>query len=105
MMFMSEPQPNDGFVWTQAPWGPILRCQPLLEVADHFFTAGSIELRNASDWAAVAALAGVPRPQLRLLHQVHGRTVVVSRAGAREDWTPPQADGVVSDDALAAFGV
>jgi purine-nucleoside/S-methyl-5'-thioadenosine phosphorylase / adenosine deaminase len=104
MMFMSEPQPNDGFVWTQARWGPILRCQPLLEIADHFFTAASVELRqNDSEWDAVAALAGVPRRQLRLLHQVHGRTVVVSRATG--SWTPPQADGVVSDDASAAFGV
>lgn len=106
MMFMSEPQPNDGFVWTQAPWGPILRCPPLLEVADHFFTAGSVELRqNDSEWAAVAALAGVPRRQLRLLHQVHGRTIAVSRSGETGPWTPPQADGVVSDDPSAAFGV
>ena len=106
MMFMSEPQPTDGFVWTQAPWGPILRCQPLLEIADHFFTAGSVELRqNDREWDAVAALAGVPRRQLRLLHQVHGRTVVVSHEGTPGNWTPPQADGVVSDDPSAAFGV
>ena len=106
MMFMSQPQPNDGFTWTQAPWGPILRCQPLLEIADHFFTAGSIELRqNDNEWDAVAALAGVARRQLRLLHQVHGRTVVVSREGATGIWTPPEADGVVSDDASTAYGV
>jgi polyphenol oxidase len=106
MMFMSQPQPNDGFTWTQAPWGPILRCQPLLEIADHFFTAGSIELRqNDNEWDAVAALAGVARRQLRLLHQVHGATVVVSREGATGIWTPPEADGVVSDDASAAYGV
>jgi polyphenol oxidase len=106
MMFMSEPQPNDGFVWTQAPWGPILRCEPLLEVADHFFTAGSVELRqNDGEWAAVAALAGVPRRQLRLLHQVHGRTIALSRSGETGAWTPPQADAVVSDDPSAAFVV
>src|SRR4029453_8085480 len=100
MMFMSEPQPNHGFVWTQAPWGPILRCQPLLEVADHFFTAGSLELRqNDREGAGVAGLAGVRGRQLRLLPQVHGRTVVVSRAGATTgSGTPPQADGVVSAD-------
>ena len=93
-------------MWTQAPWGPILRCKPLLQIADHFFTAASVELRQTdSEWEAVAALAGVPRGQLRLLHQVHGRTVVVSREGAMGTWTPPQADGVVSDDAAAAFGV
>jgi YfiH family protein len=106
MMFMSEPQPNDGFVWTQAPWGPVLRCEPLLEIADHFFTAASVELRqNDREWDAVAALAGVPRRQLRLLHQVHGRTVAVSRDATTTSWTPPHADGVVSDDPSAAFGV
>jgi purine-nucleoside/S-methyl-5'-thioadenosine phosphorylase / adenosine deaminase len=106
MMFMSQPQPNDGFMWTQAPWGPILRCQPLLQIADHFFTAGSIELRqNDNEWNAVAALAGVARRQLRLLHQVHGRTVVVSREDGTGSWTPPEADGVVSGDASAAYGV
>jgi polyphenol oxidase len=107
MMFMSEPQPNDGFVWTQAPWGPILRCRPLVEIADHFFTAGSVELRrNESEWDAVAALAGVNRRQLRLLHQVHGRTIAVSRQGTTTGpWTPPHADGVVSNDSSAAFGV
>jgi polyphenol oxidase len=105
MMFMSEPQPNHGFVWTQAPWGSILRCEPLLEIADHFFTAGSVELRqNDSEWDAVAALAGVPPRQLRLLHQVHGRTIAVLREGTTA-WTPPQADGVVSDDPSAALAV
>jgi polyphenol oxidase len=93
-------------VWTQAPWGPILRCRPLLEIADHFFTAASVELRHSeSEWEAVAALAGVPRRQLRLLHQVHGRTIAVSRAATAAAWTPPEADGVVSDDPSAAFGV
>lgn len=93
-------------MWAQAPWGPILRCQPLLEIADHFFTSGSVTLRqDDSEWDAVAALAGVARRRLRLLHQVHGRTVVVSRDEIERDWTPPQADGVVSDDRRAAFGV
>src|SRR3954471_21856827 len=106
MMFMSEPQPTDGFMWTQAPWGPILRCQPLLEIAGHFFTAASVELRHSEhEWDAVAALAAVPRRQLRLLHQVHGRTIAVSRAADAGTWTAPEADGVVSDDASAAFGV
>ena len=93
-------------MWTQAPWGPILRCGPLLEVADHFFTAASVALRDReSEWDAVAAFAGVPRRQLRLLHQVHGRTIAVSRSGDDRPWTPPQADAVVSDDRSAAFGV
>ena len=94
-------------MWTQAPWGPVLRCEPLLEIADHFFTDGSVELRqNDSEWDAVAALADVPRGRLCLLHQVHGRTIAVAREGTSPGtWTPPQADGVVSDDPSAAFGV
>src|SRR5687768_17999448 len=46
MMFM--PEPSGGFEWTQAPWGRVLRCRPLLEVADHFFTAGSLRLARDS---------------------------------------------------------
>jgi YfiH family protein len=106
MIFMSQPQPSDGFVWTQAPCGPVLQCRPLLDVATHFFTAGSVELRQRdSEWDAVAAFAGVARHQLRLLHQVHGRSIAVSRPGDPANWERPEADGVVSDDPSAAFGV
>lgn len=106
MMFMSLPQPSDGFAWTQAPWGPVLQCLPLLDVADHFFTAGSIELvANDPEWDAVAAFAGVARPQLRLLHQVHGATIATSPPGEARSWVPPRADAVVSADSSAALGV
>ena len=51
---MLQPQPNDGFEWTQAPWGFVLRCRPLSEVADHFFTAGDLRLgMDAGEWHAV----------------------------------------------------
>ena len=43
-MFMTLPQPNGGFEWTQAPWGTVLRCRPLLDIADHFFTAADLAL-------------------------------------------------------------
>jgi YfiH family protein len=78
-----------------------------VEIVDHFFTAGSVELRqNESEWDAVAALAGVPRRELRLLRQVHGRGIAVSRQGTTAGpWTPPEADAVISDDSSAAFGV
>ncbi len=107
MMFMSEPQPSDGFEWTQAPWGPVLRCQPLLEVRRHFFTAGSVELRqNDREWDAVAALAGVPAT--RSCGSCGRFTAALSssreRARPGDRGTPPQADGVVSDDPSAAFG-
>ena len=60
MMSMSDPQPSGGFEWVQAPWGRVLRCAPLAGIADHFFTDGSLALRDREDeWDAVAALAGV----------------------------------------------
>ena len=90
----------------QAPWGTVLRCRPLLPVADHFFTASSIELRDRADeWAAVAALAGVPADRLRLLHQVHGRTMATAASGADVRWTRPEADGVMTDDPSVALVV
>lgn len=81
----------------------MLRCRPLLPVAEHFFTAGSLRLRDDEvEWGGVAALAGVPRDRLRLLHQVHGNAVASSdpRADAR-----PTADAIVSDDSSVALVV
>jgi YfiH family protein len=84
----------------------VLQCLPLLDVAGHFFTAASLELRQDDrEWDAVAAFAGVARKDLRLLHQVHGRRIAVSRSVGGQVWVPPEADGVVSDERTAAFGV
>jgi YfiH family protein len=103
---MTQPQPTDGFEWTQAPWGPVLRCRPLAEIADHFFTERSLELREDRDeWNSVARLAGVPPGSLLLLNQVHGNTIVTARSGDAERWARPRADGVVSDDGAAALVV
>ena len=104
MMFM--PEPSGGFEWTQAPWGRVLRCRPLLEVADHFFTAGSLRLaRDSAEWDDVAALAGLPRGRLRLISQVHGHAIAVARHGSAVPWPTPEADGIVSDDPSLALGV
>jgi hypothetical protein len=104
MMSMSDPQPSGGFEWVQAPWGPVLRCRALQPFADHFFTAASLALRDdLGEWAAVAALADVPLDRLRLLTQVHGRTIASSPAGA--PWTAPEADGVITDDPSVALVV
>src|SRR5688572_15254269 len=104
MMFMTAPQPTDRFEWTQAPWGGVIQCRPLLEIADHFFTAASLELRqDPQEWAQVASRAGVPRERLLLLHQVHGHAVAVARSG--EPWTPPPADAVATDDPDVALVV
>lgn len=57
------------------------------------------------EWRSVAAQAGVEPAQLRLLHQVHGRGVVVARRGATTPWTRPEADGILSDDPSVALVV
>jgi polyphenol oxidase len=106
MTFMTEPQPSDGFEWTQAPWGRVLRCRPLSAIADHFFTNASLELREREDeWRAVAELAGVPRGRLLVLRQVHGDAIATAREGDADRWSPPTADGVVSGDSSAALVV
>ena len=90
----------------QAPWGRVLVCAPLAAIATHFFTDGSLELRDRDDeWNGVAAFAGVPRDRLLLLHQVHGHTVATARAGDTTGWTRPEADAVVSDDPASALVV
>lgn len=84
----------------------MLRCRPLLDVADHFFTSASLELRDdEGEWRGVAEFAGVPPDRLLLLRQVHGRTVVAARAGQTTGWRPPEADAAVSDDEASAIVV
>jgi YfiH family protein len=103
---MLLPQPTDGFEWTQAPWGAVLRCRPLLAVADHFFTNASLELRDdRHEWQAVAHEIGVEADRVLLLRQVHGATVAIARHGRPSPWTRPEADVAVSDDPASALGV
>jgi polyphenol oxidase len=105
-MFMRAPQPNRAFEWTQAPWGAILRCLPLSAVADHFFTAKNLTLRdNADEWEAVAAAMHVAREDLLLVRQVHEATVAVASPDRARPWPRPDADAIVSNDASAAIGV
>ena len=105
-MFMSLPQPNDGFVWTQAPWGPVSSAGPC---STSRITSSpprrSSCAQDEREWEAVAALRGRAAARLRLLHQVHGTRSPSRVRGDDEGWTPPQADGVVSDDPSAALGV
>ncbi len=104
---MSLPQPNDGFEWTQAAWGHVLRCRPLLDVASHLFTARNLRLRDDSqEWEAVAEEIGVPLPHVLLLRQVHGAVVVIGRRPERQHpWAPPEADAIVSAESDTAVGV
>ena len=75
-------------------------------MAEHFFTTAAVELRaDETEWAQVAALAGVSPDRLRLLDQVHGREIVVIRRGDDGAWSRPRADAVASDDHTVALVV
>jgi polyphenol oxidase len=103
---MAQPQPNDGFEWTQARWGPVLRCRPLLAVAEHFFTGANLELRDAqSEWDAVAAEIHVEPERIFLLRQVHGAGIAVARRGGPRPAARPEADMALTDDPTIALGV
>jgi polyphenol oxidase len=105
-MFMLEPQPTRAFEWTQAPWGPVLRCSPLSAIADHFFTVGNLTLRSdPREWDAVAALIGVRRDDVLLVKQVHEATVAVASPDRARPWPQPEADAIVSNDPTAAIAV
>jgi polyphenol oxidase len=105
-MFMTLPQPNDAFEWTQAPWGAVLRCLPLSALADHFFTTKDLMLRgDAVEWQAVARYAGVDAADLLNVRQVHGAGVATASTERPRHWSPPEADAIVSNDPSAAISV
>jgi purine-nucleoside/S-methyl-5'-thioadenosine phosphorylase / adenosine deaminase len=104
MMLMTDPQPNDGFTWTQEPWGRVLRCTRLS--ARHLFTSRDLVLREDDrEWTMVAASLGVASDRLLLVKQVHGIHVAVARRGRSGAWPRPQADIILSDDPSVAIGV
>jgi hypothetical protein len=103
---MTQPQPSEGFEWTQAPWGVVLQCRPLQAAADHFFTANELTLRGRPDeWTAVAGLAGVAPDNLLLVRQVHAAAVAVASRDRPRPWPIPEADIIISDDADAGVAV
>jgi polyphenol oxidase len=84
----------------------VLQCRPLLELADHFFTAGDLELRaDDREWTAVAQRIGLSMDRLFLIRQVHRTDVAVVRRGRTGRWDRPDADAIVSDDPSSAVGV
>lgn len=84
----------------------MLQCLPLLELADHLFTAGDLELRaDEREWAGVAERMGVGAEELLLIRQVHRAEVAVVRAGRTGRWDRPDADAIVSNDPATAIGV
>ena len=84
----------------------MLRCIPLHTIADHFFTAGDLQLRgDETEWAAVAGAAGVCPDRLLRLRQVHRANAVVARRGRTGAWNDPEADIILSDDPTSAVCV
>jgi YfiH family protein len=76
-------------------------------LAAHLFTTREWALgssdghdsNGSAAWSPVANALGAPPSQLARLHQVHGGTVVVKRAGARHDANElPDADILITDD-------
>ena len=98
---MTEPQPNRGFEWTQAPWGarPALRAArghaPIISSPRENLT-----LRDSADeWDAVAAS---DRRRRATICCSCGRctrpTVAVASADRPRPWPRPDADAIVSND-------
>jgi YfiH family protein len=102
------PEPAPAFHWTPVSWGLVLKCRPLDELADHFFTGRELRLRGdspdaASDWNRVASEIGVAPANLWRMRQVHGCAI----AAARSTLTlpPPEADGLLTADPEIALAV
>jgi YfiH family protein len=101
-------KPSDGFSWRQAPAGRALVCAALAPAGAHLFTTRAWTLGaptpegTGEAWLEVAQALGVDGVHLVRVHQVHGATVAVRRAGLGR--TPgaspalPDADIIVSDD-------
>lgn len=84
----------------------VLRCRPLLEWADHFFTAGELTLRDdEAEWGAVAKEIGVAPDRLLRVRQVHGAVVALARRNGGAAWAAPEADVLAGDDPSSALVV
>jgi YfiH family protein len=96
------PAVPDTFHWTETPAGPVLQCRPLQAIAPHLFTTRGVDLRSADDWRRVAGL--LDASDTVTLNQVHGRDVVVVRAGMP---APPRqdADALVANESRLAIAV
>jgi YfiH family protein len=104
------PESAPGFHWTPVPWGFVLRCDALHDVAPHFFTARELRLRGEDEvttreWESVAREIGVRAEELRRMRQVHGCAVVPLSSHDHPSSDPPQADGIVSADPAVALVV
>jgi YfiH family protein len=104
------PDPAAPFVWERTPWGWLLTCPPLAELARHGFTARDLDpgRGGGSDaaWDAVAAWLGVPTPALWRLDQVHGCRALRVDASALPPGDPlPSADAAITTRTDVAVAV
>ena len=105
---MVLPQPSESFYWTQEPWGPALRCRPLLAVAPHLFTSRVLSVSRSPDdpaLAQVAASLGMTPAQIVQVHQLHGRAILEVRASGSEAAADVEADVLISNDPTRAVAV
>jgi polyphenol oxidase len=100
---MTLPAVPDTFSWFEEPWGPVLRCRPLADVAPHAFTSRHLRLSPTEGAAELAATVGATA--VAQLSQVHGKAVVV--VAHETNWpTPwPEADVLVSRSPVTALAV
>ena len=107
---MIQPQPDGTFEWSETRARTALVCHPLESVARHAFTtrlwhlgSGSHE-SAATGWDEVAKAIDVESGRVVRMHQVHGATVVVQRAG-RPIAATTDADIMITDDPSVALAV
>jgi YfiH family protein len=106
------PAPSVSFEWRRAPWGDVLVCRALADVASHFFTGRQLQLRagadgvRAADWDKVAPALDLSPDRLWRMRQVHGCDVfAVATPGAGPSDLPPQVDALVTDRSDVALAV
>jgi YfiH family protein len=101
---------SDAFEWRQAVAGAALVCRPLEQVARHVFTTREWPLGSASaagdlsSWNDVARAMDVESDGLLRVHQVHGASVVIQRAG-QPMVAHADADILASDDPTVALSI
>ena len=100
---MTLPAVPDTFSWSNEPWGPVLRCRPLADVARHAFTSRHLRLSHTEGAAELAATVGANA--VAQLSQVHGKAVVVVADAAKWPTPWPKADVLVSRSPVTALAV
>lgn len=96
-----------GFQWRQSTAGPILVHSPLESCADHLFTTRHLRFAPDTaegDFSRVGETLGVSGADVVRVKQVHGRSVLVLRAGMPVPESH-EADAIVTTDPARAISV